>query len=83
MQISFTEHPASVGETYFEHLGQASSFGVAMLAAGLACLIHGLLPFLFVRTGSSTINHSHHRMIVNRNRHPLTDPDGLMRGSAI
>ena len=83
MRVSFTEHPAAVGETYFEHLGQASSFGLAMLRAGFACLVHGFFPFLCVRTGSTTINHLHHKMVVNRHRQPLTDPEGLMRGSAI
>ena len=64
----FTEHPASVGETYGEHLMQASSFGTRMILAGLACLIHGLLPFLFVRTGSSAIAALHTRMVTQRNR---------------
>ena len=51
----FTEHPASVGETYGEHLVMASGFGFRMILGGMACLIHGLLPFLFVKTGSSQI----------------------------
>ena len=29
---SFTEHPASVGESYLEHMGVAFSFGGRMLA---------------------------------------------------
>lgn len=62
----FTEHPASVGETYAEHLKAASGFGFAMIASGVACLIHGLIPALFVRTGSNTINRLHDSMIVNR-----------------
>lgn len=63
----FTEHPASVGETYREHLAMASGFGIRMILGGLACLIHGLLPFLFVRTGSSEIRTLHERMVTNRN----------------
>ncbi len=51
----FSEHPASVGESYFGHLLQASSFGLRMMFAGLACVLHGLLPFLFVSTGSDAI----------------------------
>lgn len=62
----FTDHPASVGESYGEHLVMASGFGFRMILAGLACLIHGLLPFLFVRTGSATINALHTRMVTNR-----------------
>lgn len=51
----FCEHPESVNETYFEHLMFATGFGVRMLVAGLACVVHGLLPFLFERTGSKCI----------------------------
>ena len=62
----FTEHPASVGESYAEHLKAASGFGVAMIASGLACLIHGLVPALFARTGSQTVERLHDQMITNR-----------------
>lgn len=62
----FTRHPASVGETYRQHLRHASGFGLAMLAGGLACLVHGIFPFLCKRTGSQTIARLHERMIVNR-----------------
>ena len=66
----FTDHPASVGETYVQHLGSASSFGARMILAGMACLIHGLLPFVFMRTGRRTIETLHDRMVVNRHRQP-------------
>jgi hypothetical protein len=63
---AFTEHPASVGESYLEHLARASCFGTRMMFAGLACLLHGLLPFLFVQTGSRAISELNDRMVVNR-----------------
>lgn len=66
----FTDHPASVGESYGEHMGQAVCFGTRMVFAGLACLVHGVLPFLFVRTGSQTIAELNDRMIRNRRRTP-------------
>jgi hypothetical protein len=34
---AFTEHPESVGETYFEHLESASGFAATMLAGAVAC----------------------------------------------
>lgn len=70
MSISklFQEHPASVGETYTEHMGQAASFGFRMVFAGLACLIHAWLPFAFERTGSRAIAELHERMVVKRRR---------------
>ncbi len=64
----FTDHPASVGENYVEHLGSAGFFGTRMVLGGLACMLHGLLPFLFVRTGRQTIELLHDRMVVNRHR---------------
>lgn len=67
----FTEHPASVGETYVQHLVSATGFSLRMIGAGIACLIHALLPFLFVRAGSSTIATLYERMIQNRARPPL------------
>jgi len=65
---AFTEHPASVGESYGEHLGRASCFGLRMVFAGIACLVHGVLPFLFQRTGSRAIAELNERMVVNRRR---------------
>jgi hypothetical protein len=65
---AFTEHPASVGETYSEHLMHAGGFGLRMIGAGAACLVHALLPFLFVRTGSAAVAELNDRMVVNRRR---------------
>ena len=62
----FTRHPASVGETYGEHLGQAARFGAALIVAGLACLVHAVFPFLFERTGSAAIAALHARMVTDR-----------------
>ena len=63
---AFTEHPTSVGESYGEHLGRAVYFGLRMVFAGIACVVHGVLPFLFVRTGSRAISELNDRMVVNR-----------------
>jgi hypothetical protein len=63
---AFTDHPASVGESYSEHLLRAVYFGTRMVFAGVACLLHGVLPFLFVRTGSRAIAELNDRMVANR-----------------
>ena len=68
----FNEHPHSVGESYAEHLATASSFGLRMVLTGLAWMVHALLPFLFVKTGSAQITVLHDRMIANRRHNPLT-----------
>jgi len=65
----FTEHPASVDETYLEHLGVATSFGVHMLVTGIACFVHALFPFLFVKTGGRAIEELYERMVTSRRRH--------------
>ena len=72
MSISFTDHPHAVGETYGEHFTVASSFGVAMLLGGMACLVHAVLPFLCTSTGSRTIRTLHDRMVTNRTTPPAT-----------
>jgi hypothetical protein len=73
---TFTDHPASVGESYLEHLGRATAFGLRMMCAGLACLLHGLLPFLFQRTGSRAISELHERMVTHRRVAPQAPVHG-------
>jgi len=63
---AFTEHPASVGESYFGHLLQASRFGLRMIGAGLACLLHGLFPFLCVTRGYDALSVLHAEMAARR-----------------
>jgi hypothetical protein len=67
---AFTHHPETVGETYIEHLGSAWGFAFAMLAGAMACLLHGLFPFAFQKSGSRRIAALHQRMVTNRHRHP-------------
>lgn len=62
----FTEHPASVGESYWEHFRVACSFAGAMLKAACACFIHALFPFLFTTTGSDIVKRLYGRMITHR-----------------
>ena len=63
----FTDHPTSLSESYSEHLVCAFSFATRMIIAGFACLIHSIFPFLFVNTGSSTIESLHVEMIDRSN----------------
>ena len=73
MNRLFNEHPQSVGESYTEHMGVAFGFGWRMVLAGFACLVHAVLPFLFVKTGSRTITELHDRMVAHRVRKPMPD----------
>ncbi|MBB5714071.1 DUF6356 family protein [Sphingomonas aerophila] len=58
----FLDHPRSVGEHYGEHALVAGRFGIAMVAGGVACLIHAIVPALFTRTGSNTVRRLHATM---------------------
>jgi hypothetical protein len=70
-----TEHPASVGETYFEHLGFASRFGGTMILGGLACVVHGVLPFLCTTSGSRRVRALHDKLQRDPGRRrPVTAP---------
>ncbi|WP_017932276.1 DUF6356 family protein [Robiginitomaculum antarcticum] len=65
---AFTEHPQSVGENYFQHMASSFSFAGRMFLAGAGCLLHGIFPFLCVKTGSKTVTTLHHKMVTHRDR---------------
>jgi hypothetical protein len=72
----FTKHPREIGESYAAHLHSASGFGLTMIGGGLAVLIHAIFPFLFVQTGSRTMDRLYRRMTgradkVDWERHPI------------
>ena len=66
----FTEHPASVDETYGEHMAMALGFAGPLFVAACAALVHAFLPFLFVTFGRDTIGALHDRLVVNRHIQP-------------
>jgi hypothetical protein len=69
-RVSFTAHPASVGESYLQHLRHAAGFAGSMIKGGLAVLVHAVMPFMFVKTGSGVIADLNTRMVTNR-RHQM------------
>jgi len=48
-------HLAAAGETYWEHLRFARTIGLLSLSAGMACMIHAIVPSLCTATASRTI----------------------------
>ena len=66
---AFTEHPASVGESYWQHMAASLSFAGRMLLGAGAALVHSVFPFLMVRTGSRIVTQLHDRMVAHRMRH--------------
>lgn len=55
----FVDHPKAVGETYLAHLGQSWRFSSRLLVAGLAGMVHGVVPGLFERTASTEVRRLH------------------------
>lgn len=49
------EHLEGVRESYFQHLYFAVCFGLQLAGAGLAAVLHGILPAIFQTTGSETV----------------------------
>ena len=78
LKKAFTEHPSSVGESYLQHMGMAFGFGSKMVVAGMACLLHGLFPFLFVTTGRRCIEDLHDCMVMHRDRRECAEKNSEM-----
>ena len=68
MRSLFSNHPASVGESYLEHFATAMRFSMTMIVGCVVCAIHALLPFLFEKTGSRIVEHLHRTMVTHRAR---------------
>jgi hypothetical protein len=61
----FLDHPASVDESYFEHMRFAFTFAFWLGLAASAALIHAVLPFACETTASRIVKRLHTR-ITNR-----------------
>ena len=59
----FTSHPASVNESYFEHMRFAGGFALRLFGAGAAALVHAVIPCLFEKTTSNLIREMHDRTV--------------------
>lgn len=55
IEIWFTQHPKSVGETYLGHLRFALWFSGRIGQAAAAALIHALVPCLFEKTAGRLV----------------------------
>ena len=62
----FLSHPRTVGESYGEHFGVASKFGLTMIRGGVCALLHALVPAWCVTTGSDTIRRLNKIMVEQR-----------------
>ena len=51
----FTDHPRSLGMSWAGHAVGAVGIGSRMVGAGLACIVHALVPSLFTDTAGKTV----------------------------
>jgi hypothetical protein len=51
----FTDHPATVGESYGEHMMFAWRFGFRLFKAASKAFLHGIFPFAFETSASDEV----------------------------
>ena len=66
MKNIFTDHPNSVGESYFQHMFFAIKVGLKIIFWGFAAIFHGIFPCLLKTYVSSNIKKLHDDIFVNR-----------------
>jgi hypothetical protein len=59
----FREHPRSLGMSWISHGVGALAIGGRLIGAGMACLIHALIPGVFTQTAGKTVIRMHDHMM--------------------
>jgi hypothetical protein len=62
----FHAHPRDINETYCQHFLAATRFGLILIGAGLACLLHALVPCVCLTTASRVVRKLHDQLVINR-----------------
>jgi len=57
MIVQSRAHLKDAGEGYWQHFRFATTFGLLAMAAGIAALLHALIPGLCTRTASRIVRH--------------------------
>ena len=58
----FLEHPRSLGMSWAAHGIGALAIGARLVGAGVACIIHAVVPAVFTQTAGKTISDMHDHM---------------------
>lgn len=58
----FIKHPEEQNMTYVEHLKHACFYGIQTLGCSIVFMIHGFIPCLFEKTGSTMIQNLHDQL---------------------
>ena len=59
----FTNHPRSLGMSWASHGIGAVGIAFRLIGAGLACLIHALVPAWFTQTAGRTVTTMHDEIV--------------------
>ena len=59
----FRDHPRSLGMSWWEHGVGAIVIGGRMVGAGIACMVHAIVPALFTETAGKTVMSLHDHMV--------------------
>jgi hypothetical protein len=59
----FTDHPASVNETFLQHMHFALSFSFWLGVASMAALVHAIVPALCETTASRILKRLHAKIM--------------------
>ncbi len=66
LRAMFTDHPASVGESYLEHLRASLWTATKLGLAAGACVVHAVVPGLCRTTASTAILRLHAEVMPRR-----------------
>lgn len=67
MRNPFTEHPHSIGESYFSHFSFAFGLSIEIFTCAISALLHAIFPFLHKESTSKKLRILHYK---TKNRTP-------------
>lgn len=62
----FVDHPRALGMSWLNHGAGALKIGGEMVGAGLACIVHAIVPGLFTETAGRTVERLYEHMTQRR-----------------
>jgi hypothetical protein len=69
----FLDHPRSLGMSWAKHGAGAVVIGATLLGAGVACLVHALVPGWFTQTAGKTVTRIYDH--IQQRRAGASDPE--------
>jgi hypothetical protein len=58
----YNRHLIEIGENYFAHFSFAAKSSIKLMIASFILIIHAILPFIFIKTGSNYVKKIHNQM---------------------